>query len=89
MIYLIIYIFVALFLVTPYLIWDNLINIDKKIRSSLSLQKWIIVIDDSDPPVAAAPFPFSDQDAAVGDQAEASGIPGYDIGIGRQGYWSS
>ena len=44
MIYLIIYIFVALFLVTPYLIWDNLINIDKKIRSSLSLQKWIIVI---------------------------------------------
>lgn len=44
MIYLIIYIFVALFLVTPYLIWDNLINIDKKIRSSLSIQKWITVI---------------------------------------------
>lgn len=44
MIYLIIYIFIALCLVTPYLIWDNLINIDKKIRNSLSIQKWITII---------------------------------------------
>lgn len=44
MIFLFIYICIALFIVTPYLIWDNVINIDSKIRNALTWKKWITII---------------------------------------------